>query len=149
MPFLLNVSQGCEFRGVIDRLFWDRDKDCWSIIDWKSNDLLGKDPADVVEENGYNLQLACYKWAAERLLDQEVGDVYIYFTDKGHLHKSQWEGDPGDLIETMLERIRECIGSGDQRVSDLIGLKGNETDCRSCEYRELPCKIFSPSVSNF
>jgi len=149
VPFLISVSQGCEFRGVIDRLFRDRDRDCWSIIDWKSNDLSGKDPADVAEENGYNLQLACYKWAVERILNQEVGDVYIYFTDRGHLHKSQWEGDPGELIETMLERIREFIGSGDQRVSDLMGLKENETDCRSCEYRELPCKTFSPSVSNF
>ncbi|MFC1820609.1 UvrD-helicase domain-containing protein, partial [Thermodesulfobacteriota bacterium] len=63
IPFLFSISQGIEFRGTIDRLFRDRNKGHWAIIDWKSNDLKERDPGDVAVENDYYLQLACYKLA--------------------------------------------------------------------------------------
>ncbi|MEE9612657.1 MAG: UvrD-helicase domain-containing protein, partial [Desulfatiglandales bacterium] len=47
VPFLFTISQGCEFRGTIDRLYKDKGKGHWGILDWKSNDLRGKDPLQV------------------------------------------------------------------------------------------------------
>jgi ATP-dependent helicase/nuclease subunit A len=110
VPFLFSARPGIEFRGVIDRLFKDGQKGHWTIIDWKSNDLEGRDPEDVAEENDYHLQLACYKWAVESILNEKVGRTYIYFTDKGLLLESRRQIDPGVMIDDMLEKIKEYEG---------------------------------------
>jgi ATP-dependent helicase/nuclease subunit A len=112
VPFLFSARPGIEFMGVIDRLLKDEEKGHWTIIDWKSNDLQGRDPEDVAEENDYHLQLASYKWAVESILDEKVGQTYIYFTDKGFLLESRRQIDPGTIIDEMLEKIREYEEKG-------------------------------------
>jgi ATP-dependent helicase/nuclease subunit A len=140
VPFLFAISHGCEFRGVIDRLFKDRDKGHWVIIDWKSNDLKDKDPEEVVHENDYGLQLACYKWAVEHILHETVGDCYIYFTDRGHLFKSSWEGHPRQIVEEMLDKIRDYENDREGWVQALRERKRDRGDCRYCEYETILCK---------
>jgi ATP-dependent exoDNAse (exonuclease V) beta subunit len=68
IPFLFNVSGSIELRGVIDSLSKNSHDGSWTIIDWKSNELMERIPEDVAEENDYFLQLECYKWALERIL---------------------------------------------------------------------------------
>jgi hypothetical protein len=140
VPFLFSISHGCEFRGVIDRLFKDRDKGHWVIFDWKSNDLKDKDPEGVVHENDYGLQLACYKWAVEHILHEPVGDCYIYFTDRGHLFKSSWEGHPEQIVEEMLRKIRAYENDRERWIQDLRERKMDGSDCRYCEYETILCK---------
>jgi ATP-dependent helicase/nuclease subunit A len=112
VPFLFSARPGIEFRGVIDRLLKDEEKGHWTIIDWKSNDLEGRKPEDVAEENDYHLQLACYRWAVESILNEKVGQTYIYFTDKGSLLESRRQIDPGVIIDEMLEKTREYEEKG-------------------------------------
>jgi len=143
VPFLFTISEGCEFRGTIDRLVKDGDKGQWVILDWKSNDLEKKDPYQVMEENDYNLQLACYKWAVEHILNQAVGELYIYFTDGGKLIKSHWEGHPADIIEEMIESVKNYEADRSQWVQDLREMKKDRKECVYCDYERL-CKAGDP-----
>ena len=140
VPFLFTVSRGIEFRGVIDRLFREKDSGLWAIIDWKSNDLTERNPEDVAEENDYNLQLACYKWAVERILNEKVGRLYIYFTDRGALMESRWKGDPEQVIKEMIGRIREYERDMYQWINDLDKIRKRNGECRFCEYRWNLCR---------
>jgi ATP-dependent helicase/nuclease subunit A len=139
VPFLFSISHGCEFRGTIDRLFREKETGRWMILDWKSNALGGKDPILVAEEHDYNLQLATYKWAVERMLKEVVGDLFIYFTDTGQLIRSQWKGRPEDVIEEMLLWSQQ--DEADRRLlkQGLGDIEGNPKECPHCEYRGVFC----------
>ncbi len=144
VPFLFTISEGCEFRGTIDRLIKDEKRGQWIILDWKSNDLEGRDPYQVVEENDYNLQLACYKWAVEHILNEEVGDLYIYFTDGGKLIKSHWEGHPKDIVEEMLRKVKDYEADRTRWVRDLSEMKRDRNACLYCDYKGVLCKSGDP-----
>jgi ATP-dependent helicase/nuclease subunit A len=138
-PFLINLSRGVDFRGVIDRVFRNKDNGCWSIIDWKSNELRGRHPSEVAEEKNYHLQLACYKYAVEDITKEKVDGLYIYFTDAGHMLQSDFSFDAGDIIKGIGKKIVEHSGSG-------LPPRGFECDdamlkCRFCGYREGFCKV--------
>jgi ATP-dependent exoDNAse (exonuclease V) beta subunit len=139
VPFLFTVSQGIEFSGVIDRLAKDTDKGHWVIIDWKSNDLEGKDPEKVAEDNDYHLQLACYRWAVENILNEKVGGLYIYFTDRGYLFESRQQKDPEKMVNRMLEKIGRYEKNVENWVRDLKEMDRDMKECRFCEYREGFC----------
>jgi ATP-dependent helicase/nuclease subunit A len=147
VPFLFTVSEGCEFRGTIDRLFKGQDKGQWLILDWKSNELGKKDPHHVMEENDYNLQLACYKWAVEHILDEAVDALYIYFTDGAKLIKSQWEGDPAHIVEDMVQAVKKYEEDPSRWVQDLREMKKRVKDCTYCDYERL-CKANDVQMSN-
>jgi ATP-dependent helicase/nuclease subunit A len=138
-PFLFTITEGCEFRGTIDRLVKDQDKGQWTILDWKSNDLEKKDPYQVMEENDYNLQLACYKWAVEHILNEEVGALYIYFTDGAKLIKSHWKGNPVHIIEEMVRAVNKYEANRSRWVQDMREMKKEVKDCTYCDYERL-CK---------
>jgi ATP-dependent exoDNAse (exonuclease V) beta subunit len=139
VPFLFTVSEGCEFRGSIDRLVRGGEKGQWVVLDWKSNDLENKDPYQVMKENDYDLQLACYKWAVEHILNEAVGETYIYFTDGGKLIKSHWEGTPADIVEEMVQAVKAYEADRSQWVQDLREMKKDVKDCTYCDYERL-CK---------
>ena len=139
VPFLFSISHGCEFKGTIDRLFREKKTGQWMILDWKSNALEGKGPLLVAEEHDYNLQLATYKWAVERMLKEEVGDLYIYFTETGQLIRSQWKGRPEHVIEEMLRWSRQDEADRNLSLQGLGDLKEIRKECPYCEYRGVFC----------
>jgi hypothetical protein len=140
VPFSLSISHGCEFIGTIDRLFREKETERWMILDWKSNALEGKDPLLVAEEHDYHLQLACYKWAVERMLKEEVGDLFIYFTDKGQLIESKWKGRPEEVMEEMLRWSQQDQAGKGLSTKGLDKMKGNPKECPYCEYRRVLCE---------
>jgi ATP-dependent helicase/nuclease subunit A len=142
VPFLLNVSAGIEFRGIIDRISRDTDKGDWTIIDWKSNKLDVKKPEAIAEENSYHLQLACYKWAVERILNEKVGRMYLYFTDNGYLLESPIQDDSRDMFNGMLREIIEYEQKMDYS-GDIKELGKVKKECRYCEYRDNFCNFLS------
>ncbi|MBN2060275.1 MAG: UvrD-helicase domain-containing protein [Deltaproteobacteria bacterium] len=140
LPFLIKIRNGCEFRGVIDRLLIDKDKGSCLILDWKTNDLTCKEATEIAEENDYVLQVACYEWAVEQILNKNVGHKYIYFTDTGYLLESEWKGKPVDIINEILEAIDEYgmdreLWMQASRIMDYNGRR-----CLHCEYRGILCK---------
>ena len=137
VPFLFSTAAGCEFRGIIDRLFMDRDQNSWTIIDWKSNDLTGKTPEDAVKENGYDLQLASYKWAVENILNEKVGDVYIYFTDTGSLVRSRCGESPEKVIREMVEKIKTYDSNRENRYRDIKMMLKSGVICQNCEFKRM------------
>ena len=141
VQFLFSVSNGIEFRGVIDRLFRDKDSGSWMIIDWKSNDLEKRNPDDVAKEEDYYLQLSCYKWAVESILNEKVAGLYIYFTDKGHLLESHTDDNPERVIDEMLAKIRDYEEKRQNLENDQKRIREESTRCLSCGYRDTFCKI--------
>jgi ATP-dependent helicase/nuclease subunit A len=136
VPFLFSISHGCEFRGIIDRLFRKKETGQWAVLDWKSNVLGDKDPWLVAEEHDYHFQLACYKWAVEQMTKEKVSDLYIYFTEQGKLVSSQWKGSPEDVIEQILRRFQDDEGKGGLWDKDSQDIEeGNQKECRHCPYR--------------
>ena len=111
-PFLINVSPGVDFRGVIDRVFLNKTVRSWSIIDWKSNELKGRSPSGIAEEKNYNLQLSCYKYAVEQITKEKVEGLYIYFTDAGHLLEGKPEPDGGEFIIEVSKKITASSKAG-------------------------------------
>jgi RecB family exonuclease len=142
VPFLLNSSGGIEFRGIIDRISRNADKGDWTIIDWKSNVLDGKEPEAVAEENRYHLQLACYKWAVERILNERISRLYLYFTDNGYLLESRIQDDSKDMFDEILREIIEY----EKNMDYPWGMKEMEKvkkECRYCEFRDKFCNFLS------
>ena len=142
VPFLLNSSGGIEFRGIIDRISRNADKGDWTIIDWKSNVLDGKEPEAVAEENRYHLQLACYKWAVERILNERISRLYLYFTDNGYLLESRIQDDSKDMFDEILREIIEY----EKNMDYPWGMKEMEKvkkECRYCEFRHKFCNFLS------
>jgi CRISPR/Cas system-associated exonuclease Cas4 (RecB family) len=135
--FLVNVAPGVDFRGVIDRVFKDRDKGTWSIIDWKSNELKGRVAEDIASGNNYHLQLACYKYAFERLTGERVEDLFIYFTDAGLLLKSE----PVVKAEAVILELSRKIEEYSLLKPLPEGVPCDNTEkCRFCGYRGSFCK---------
>jgi ATP-dependent helicase/nuclease subunit A len=135
--FLVNVSPGVDFRGAMDRVFKNKDNGCWSIIDWKSNELKGRDPEAVAADHNYHLQLACYKYAVERITRERVQGLYIYFTDAGFLLESELQLNAEEVILEASGKIAEY-----SREGALPGkLQCDDIErCRFCGYRESFCK---------
>jgi ATP-dependent helicase/nuclease subunit A len=137
VPFLVTISEGCEFRGTVDRMIRNRERGDWTIIDWKSNDLEDKDPHKLAREWDYDLQLACYQYALERILDEKVGALYLYFTDGGHLVPIQSDEEVETIIGEMLEEVADYEHNRDRWVADLREVKKDPRECRHCEYGRL------------
>jgi hypothetical protein len=140
VPFLFSVSSGIEFRGVIDRIFKDRDRGSWVIIDWKSNDLKKRNPHEVARENDYHLQLSCYRWAVESILNEKVGGLYIYFTDKGHLLESHTDDNPESVIDEMMVKIKDYEEKRHHLEDDKKRMREQSTKCLLCGYSDTFCK---------
>jgi len=138
IPFLTNALPGIEFRGVMDMIFKDPETGLWSIIDWKSNDLGEKDPDHVVVENGYDIQLAFYKWAIEKILNEKVDKQYIYFLNHGHLRECNWEGNPLDVFSSIASKMNEFESSGEW-LGNIEAIRDEGSECRFCGYHNSVC----------
>jgi len=137
VPFLFSVARGYDFRGFIDRLVSKSGNGEWVILDWKSNDLTGRDPEQIAEENDYHLQLACYGWALQEILGERAGDLYLYFTDTGYLLRSRWEEHPREVINEIVNKIG--IYEQDQKLAfKEMRARGQQgLACRFCEYKGM------------
>lgn len=139
MPFLVSALPGIEFRGVIDRIFKDPETGLWSIIDWKSNDLSENDPDQVIIESNYDIQLAFYKWAVEKISKQKVEKQYIYFLSWGCLRECNWHGDPLDIFKGIASKIENFEG-GSEWLKTIEAVRSEGTECRFCGYSDTACR---------
>ena len=139
IPFLINISSGIEFRGIIDRLYRNRVNDRWEIIDWKSNSIGEKDPASIAKNNYYYLQLACYKLAAESILKEEIGGLYVYFTENGRLLECQCEEDPEVIINEMRKMVERCNHDTGRWLAESRE-RIDPATCNFCDFRGVICR---------
>lgn len=77
--------EGVILQGAIDRLFRDPKTGSWVVLDFKTNQFSKNvKPGylkQFVEEHGYDLQINAYALAAEKILKEPVGNLFLYFTD--------------------------------------------------------------------
>ncbi len=139
IPFLTSALPGVEFRGVMDRIFKTSETGLWSIIDWKSNTIGEKDPDQVIIENGYDIQLAFYKWAIEKILHERVDKQYIYFLSRGALMECNWQGDPLDIFSCISLKMDE-FEKNSGWLMDLETVKKQGSECRFCGYLDNVCR---------
>ena len=138
IPFLTSALPGIEFRGVMDRIFKDPETGLWSIIDWKSNTIGEKNPDQVIIENGYDIQLAFYKWALEKILNEKVGKQYIYFLSQGVLRECNWQGDPLDIFSSIASKMDE-FDKNSGLLSSSDSKENKDSECRFCGYFDSVC----------
>jgi ATP-dependent helicase/nuclease subunit A len=138
VPFLVTALPGIEFRGVIDMIFKNPDTGLWTIIDWKSNDLGEKSPQLVAEESSYDIQLAFYRWAIEKILNEKVEKQYIYFLNNGQLLECNWPGNPTDIFEKISRKMEQLELRGELN-RELLALRDNTAECRFCGYKGHIC----------
>ncbi len=138
IPFLTSALPGIEFRGVMDRIFKDPETGLWSIIDWKSNDLGEKDPDQVISQNGYDIQLAFYKWALEKILNEKVAKQYIYFLSQGALRECSWQGSPLDIFSSIALKMDE-FEKNSEWLRDIESFRKEGAECRFCGYYNSVC----------
>ncbi len=138
VPFLVTTLPGIEFRGVMDRIIKDTETGLWAIIDWKSNNLGEKSPEQVAAENGYDMQLAFYKWALEKILNEKVDKQYIYFLDHGHLIECSWQGNPLDIFKSISRKMEEVEKKGVWH-EEFAAVRNNSAECRFCGYNKTVC----------
>ncbi len=138
IPFLISAMPGIEFTGVMDRIFKDPATGLWTIIDWKSNDTVNKKPYQVIEESGYDIQLAFYKWALEKILDEKVDRQFIYFLDRGELVECSWKGNPEDILKDIIEKVSD-FEMGSQWLKEYNTSGNSDPYCRFCGYHKTLC----------
>ncbi|MGD9157891.1 MAG: UvrD-helicase domain-containing protein [Desulfobacteraceae bacterium] len=138
IPFLTSALPGIEFGGVMDRIFKDPETGLWSIIDWKSNDLGEKVPDQVISANSYDIQLAFYKWALEKILNEKVDKQYIYFSNHGYLRECNWQGNPLDIFTGIASKITDFENSSEW-LKNFGSLRDDNPECRFCGYNNSVC----------
>ncbi len=138
VPFLVTARQGIEFRGVMDMIIEEPETGLWTIIDWKSNDTKERSPEQIAAESGYDIQLAFYKWALEKILNKKVQRQYIYFLDNGHLLECNWPGNPPDMLDNISQKMGELE---DKRVwqAEVKATRDRGTECSFCGYKRVLC----------
>jgi ATP-dependent helicase/nuclease subunit A len=138
VPFLVTARPGIEFRGVMDMIIEEPETGHWIIIDWKSNDTKEKSPEQIVRESGYDIQLAFYRWALEKILNKKVERQYIYFLDNGHLLECNWLGNPPDMLDNISQKMD---GLEDKKIwqAEVSATRDKGTECRFCGYNKKLC----------
>jgi ATP-dependent helicase/nuclease subunit A len=136
VPFLVTARPGIEFRGVMDMIMEEPETGLWTIIDWKSNDTKEKSPGEIVLESGYDIQLAFYRWALEKILNKKVERQYIYFLDNGQLLECNWPGNPPDMLDDISKKMDELE---DREIweSEVRAVRDKGDECRFCGYTGL------------
>jgi len=80
---LNHFEEDRHLQGVIDLLYFDKDKDSWVIIDFKSNNIsYKKDLEKFAKDQGYDKQLETYEKLCE-ISGFSVGKKVLLFLDSG------------------------------------------------------------------
>ena len=136
LPFVLN-NNGYTLRGRIDKLFKDKRNEGWTIIDWKTGGLQGKDPVSFAREHYFDLQLACYKLVVERLKNVRVKGAYLYFIALGRLVEIDYKGDLGSEVDGLIGFIENYKMDPKKIEKGIKEIKKVEGECFKCGYYEL------------
>lgn len=128
-PFRLRVGRA-DISGTLDVLFFDPDRQIWTILDYKSNEIASEQIPEEIGRHGYGLQMQLYALAVSRLF--QVADVrsILFFTFPGSLY------DAIDLSPEALEQVTETLSSSLDRLAE--GVTENAHDpqiCEECGYK--------------
>ena len=136
LPFVFN-NKTYTLQGRIDKLFKVTGDEGWAILDWKTGDPKDIDPARFAREHYFDLQLACYRVVVERLKNTIVQAMYLYFTSPGRLVKIDYRGDPGEVINNLMEFTEEYKAHPDQVGKRIRRTMEREGMCSACSYCNL------------
>lgn len=124
VEFTLPAAEGLMLKGIIDCISF-RDNGTPEIVDYKT----GRPPEAGEVREGYALQLAVYKAAAEKIFRRPAGRVRLHFLQ----NLSSWELPAGeDCLQRALELCREISGKTKEKefACSLAG-------CSYCPYNYL------------
>ena len=84
------------------------------------------------------MQLAFYKYAVEKILNEKVGKQYIYFLSKKYFKECNWKGNPLDIFKSIALKMNNFEGS-DEWVKSLNAVRKEGSQCRFCGYYNSVC----------
>jgi ATP-dependent helicase/nuclease subunit A len=98
-------GHGRYLRGVIDLLYEDVEGH-WHVVDYKTNQVVAANVSAVSRQ--YELQLAMYAFAAERILGKPLVDLVLYFLQPGVDHSITWND---DVRHETIEKLNQAIAA--------------------------------------
>ncbi len=104
------------------------------IYDFKSTGLTGTDPARVIEEHGYDVQLGVYALAAEKIFGKPVREAALIFTAEGGGFHPLEVGEVSRRAGELLKEAAELA-----RLPFAEVWRNRASDCDDCGFRQL-CK---------
>jgi ATP-dependent exoDNAse (exonuclease V) beta subunit len=130
-PFLLRLSQ-VEISGTLDVLFFDPDREQWTILDYKSNEIPAERVPDEIRRHGYDLQMQLYALAVSHVLHTDFPRVMLFFTSPGTLY------DTIDLSPAALNQVTHTIEQFFQHLqNDRLHELPDSASCDECRYRDF------------
>ena len=128
-PFVLRIGRA-EISGTLDVLFFDPQREMWTILDYKSNEI---EPGRIGEEigrHGYDRQMQMYALAVSRLFRTEHIRSLLFFTFPGCLYEAV------DLSPNTLTALEISIVAFLDRLAEgVIEVSQKPVNCEDCVYR--------------
>jgi hypothetical protein len=128
-PFELRIGRA-DISGTIDVLFFDAQREMWTILDYKSNEIKREQIAEVIKQHGYDIQMQLYALAVSRLLRTDRIRSILFFTFPGCVY------DAVELSPEILKTLETNILSFLDQVSEgRIEVSQKQLECEECGYR--------------
>ncbi|MCK4594732.1 PD-(D/E)XK nuclease family protein, partial [bacterium] len=124
---------GCLILGRIDAL--TETDEGYRIFDFKTDNLSGKNPVELTEDSGYDLQVGVYALGVEKRFGRPVTGVHLLYTAAGggsHTVNLDWVRPRVEkLLRTVAELARTPLAEVVERYV--------KSDCEGCGLTDL-CK---------
>jgi hypothetical protein len=125
--FALRIGR-LDISGTLDVLFWDDERQQWTILDYKSNEITTEQVENEMIKHRYDIQMQLYALAVSRILHVDSLHSLIFFTVPGVVY------DAVDLSQATLENLLDDI---ERHVTDILNDRfetGEEAPCDNCGY---------------
>jgi ATP-dependent helicase/nuclease subunit A len=135
-------------RGVLDRLWQDRDTGAWHVLDYKSDHVKTQEDLERAIRS-HSMQLLSYGWAANQILaGAEGGECrrgQIFFSARGDwVELPPWSDEDFQRVEERLRHAGRLAQSDWPTVLAEAGASSRSPPCTSCGYLNHGCPGISP-----
>ncbi len=127
--FALRIGQ-IEVSGTLDVLFWDAERQQWTILDYKSNEIAADEVEAEMTKHRYDIQMQLYALAVSRILNVENLDCLVFFTVPGVVY---------DAVDVSATARQSLIADIEHRIAAITGDRFDTLDdaqppCAECAY---------------
>ncbi|GAK57705.1 putative helicase [Candidatus Vecturithrix granuli] len=128
-PLYLSLGQA-RISGILDVLFRDPERQTWTILDYKTNEIGTEQIEEEIRCHGYDVQMQIYALAVSRLLQTDQVNGILFFTFPGCRYEAI------DLSPSALKRFEEQLLTALQQLTkNPLEMTSDKSFCELCEYR--------------
>jgi ATP-dependent helicase/nuclease subunit A len=133
-------AEGLTLCGRLDRLWLDRERGGFVVLDWKSEPLAGRTAAQVAAQ--YELQLLAYGWASDQILQAQrqpgVVRAAVVLTETGEVVESELSAERLAQVPALLRELGATLSMPWEEVEREA--RRSPRPCATCGYRGRGCQ---------